>query len=553
MNLDQATIEKLRDQGKKSLFFFARAILGFKDLDPLIHLPICRELEAYEENTRLSVELPRTWFKSTLVSIAYAIWRAIQDPNIRILIAQNTHDNACKKLQAIASIFEKCDLFKLLYPEILPTKNCRWGSNCREVNRSAAHPEGTFEAAGVGTAAVSRHYDLIIEDDTISPKKDDMTGVIQQPTQMDMEKAIGWHGLCHPMLLHPTKSQIVIVGTRWAERDLLGFIYENFKEYKNIRRTAIEDENGDAAGDVSLDEDQTKIIIDGPGKITWPGRFNSEALAELFKTEGPYMFACLYLGRPTAAINQVFNRKWIKYYTNHMRGCFACTSVDLASAEKEESSDPDYNVIMTTAIEPKSGRIFVLEYTRERMSPSDVIDVIFRHYHRYHSVKFLIEAIGYQRTLVHWLKQRQRKENVQFYIEEIRSHKQSKIDRIRGLQPYFSAGQIAIKREMITLEQELLAFPKGAHDDVIDALSMQKAFWIEQMDFSQLVAPEKEYDPFSGNTIINELTSRFTDVKQYPFDGGNMEDRWLEEIANAELRKRILDSIETGRADALCA
>ena len=356
--MDQETIQELRDKGRESLFFLARAILGFSDLDPEIHKPICRELEQFTVNTRMSVELPRTWFKSTLVSISYAIWRAINDPNIRILIAQNTHGNACKKLRAIAAIFEKNKLFQLLYPEILPDKNCRWSSESLELNRTAAHPEGTFEAAGVGTAAVSRHYDLIIEDDTISPKKDDMTGIVQQPTRADIEKAIGWHGLCHPMLLHPTKSQIVIVGTRWAERDLLGYIYDKFHEYKSIRRTAIEDENGEACG---LSEDG---VIESNGKLTWPARFDMEALLELLKTEGPYMFACLYLGKPTAAINQIFRRDWIQYSDSFPRGCYACTSVDLASAEAEESSDPDFNVILTTAIEPKSGKIYVLEMGR---------------------------------------------------------------------------------------------------------------------------------------------------------------------------------------------
>jgi predicted phage terminase large subunit-like protein len=553
MELDQATIEELRKKGRESLFFLSRAILSFSDFDPKIHLPICRELENHEINTRMSVELPRTWFKSTLVSISYAIWRVINDPNIRILIAQNIHSNACKKLSAIAAIFEKNALFKVLYPEILPNKNCRWSSDCLEVNRSAAHPEGTFEAAGVGTSTTSRHYDLIIEDDTISPKKDDMTGIIQQPTKMDMEKAIGWHGLCHPMLLHPSKSQIVIVGTRWAERDLLGFVYENFPEYKNIKRTAIEDPDGNAFGDAVLNAERDELIIKSPGKVTWPERFNSHVLAELFKTEGPYMFACLYLGMPTAAINQVFKREWITYFENHKKGSFACTSVDLASAEKEESSDPDFNVVMTTAIEPESGRIYVLEYTRERMSPSDVIDTIFRHYHRYHPIKVLVEAIGYQRTLVHWLRQRQQKTNTQFYVEEIKGHKQSKVDRIRGLQPFFSASQIAIRAGMSMLEHELLAFPKGQHDDLIDALAMQIAFWVEQMDFSRMTEEEKEPEPHSGIAVIKELIGRFSDVKMHPFDGGNMEDRYLEDITSPELRKRIRESIEQSRMDAIVA
>lgn len=541
MNMDQDTIKELRDKGRSSLFFLARAILGFSDLDPDIHKPICRELENFKINTRISVELPRTWFKSSLVSIAYSIFRAINDPNIRIAIAQNTHGNACKKLRAIAAIFEKNKLFQLLYPEILPDKNCRWSSESLELNRTAAHPEGTFEAMGVGTAAVSRHYDLIIEDDTISPKKDDMTGIVQQPTRADIEKAIGWHGLCHPMLLHPTKSQIVVVGTRWAERDLLGYIYEKFPEYKSIRRTAIEDDDGNACG---LSADGT---IEGNGHLTWPKRFDIEALLELLKTEGPYMFACLYLGKPTAAINQIFNRDWMLYYTNLARGCYACTSVDLASAEKEETSDPDYNVILTTAIEPKSGKIYILEYTRERMDPGKVIDEIFRHYYKYHPIKLLVEGIGYQRTLCHWILQRQKSTNTMFAVDIIKGHKASKVDRIRGLQPLFSSSQIFMKMGMIILEQELLAFPKGAHDDVIDTLSMQQEFWAEMREFTKSITPKKIADPFKGDTIINELLGKFSSIHTYPYDGGNMDDRYLAKITSTSLRHRIRNNLEDRR------
>lgn len=534
--IDPETLEKLRVKGKESLFFFARAILGFSDLDEIIHKPICRELEKFEENTRLTIEFPRTWFKSTLGSISYSIWRAINNPNIRILIVQNSYDNACKKLAAIKSIFEKNKLFQALYPEILPTKLSRWSSQCLEVNRSQAHPEGTFEAAGIGTATTSRHYDIIIEDDTISPKKDDMTGIVQQPTQMDIEKAIGWHSVCHPMLLHPTKSQIVIIGTRWAERDLLGYIYEKFPEYKNLRRTACE-------------KDGVPCTLDEGGKPTWPERFSEKALREIERQEGPYMFACLYLGKPTAAINQVFRRDWICYFENHARNSYACTSVDLASADKEESSDPDFNVILTTAIEPKSGKIYVLDYRRERMSPGEVIEEIIAHHKRHNPVKIKVEAIGYQRTLVHWLKQKVRAQNIMMLIEAITGHKQSKVDRIRGLQPYFANKQIYIRTWMTELEQELLAFPKGAHDDVIDTLSMQMDFWLEMMDFSKLAEPEKPIDQFSGAEIIKELRGRYIDINEYPNDMGNLRDAYLDNIQSPILRDDILQYDERLRLE----
>ena len=539
MELDQATIQKLREKGKESLFFLAKAILGFHEMDRKIHKPICDELQQFKLNTRVTVELPRTWFKSTMVSISYSIWRAINDPNVRGLIAQNTYDNACKKLSAIKDIFEKNQLFRALYPEILPTKQCRWSAECLEVSRTRAHPEGTFEAAGVGTATTSRHYDFIIEDDTISPKKDDMTGIIQQPTKLDMEKAIGWHNLCHPMLLHPKQSQVIIVGTRWAENDLLGFVYEKYPNYKNFRMVACE-------------RDGEPCTLEEGGMPTWPERFDEETLRELARVEGPYMFACLYLGKPTAAINQVFKRNWIQYYERTPKEIFACTSVDLASAEKEESSDPDYNVILTTTIEPKSGRIYVIDYKRARMSPGDVINEIFMHYQRHKPVKVIVEGIGYQRTLAHWIKQRQKKQNVMFSVDVEKGHKQSKVDRIRGLQPYFADGLVAIRPWMSELEQELLAFPKGAHDDVIDALAMQMAFWAEMKELVLLEEPEEEVDPFSGSAVIDELTNRFDYIERYPFDGGILDDYYLMENVKSEvLRRRIRDRMEERRMEEL--
>lgn len=544
MELNQESLAKLRQKGKESLFFFAKAILGFHELDPIVHRPVCQMMSNHQKNKRVIVVLPRTWFKSTLASIAYPIWRAINDPNIRILIAQNSYDNACKKLKAIAGVFEKNQLFKALYPEILPDKNCKWSNECLEVRRSASHPEGTFEAVGVGTTVISRHYDLIIEDDTIAPKKDDMSGIVQQPTQLDIEKAIGWHGLSHPLQLHPTESQIMIVGTRWAERDLIGYVMDKFPEYVVITRAISEDEKG------------IPCPLDAGGKIVWD-RFNEQVYHELERVEGPYMFACLYLNRPTAAINQTFKRDWIQYYDKKPKECYACTSVDLASAEKTETSDPDYNVVLTTGIEPRSGRIFVIEYTRKRMSPSEVIDTIFAHYHRHSPMKIIIEAIGYQRTLIHWLKRRQLKQNISFYVEELKSLKGSKADRILGLQPYFANMLVALRTGMSELEHELLGWSptgKGGHDDIVDALSMHRKFWVDMIDMSKAAEPVKRKNPLQGGCILDELTSRFKNAIMFPFDMGNNDDVYLnDEIGQESLRERIRDQMELSRRNAAYA
>ena len=72
------------------------------------------------------------------------------------------------------------------------------------------------------------------------------------------------------------------------------------------------------------------------------------------------------------------------------------------------------------------------------------------------------------------------------------------------------------------------------------------------MDLEKLAKPEKAFDPLNGGSIVEELTGRFTQGMQYPFDGGNMDDYYLNNIIGTEdLRDRIRERMESSRAEAL--
>ncbi|GAF67648.1 unnamed protein product, partial [marine sediment metagenome] len=80
-----------------------------------VHLPLCNFLQVPYPKKKL-VELPRSFLKTTIASEYYPIWRSINNPSIRVLITQNTFDNAAKRVYGIRSIFEKHELFRALYP-----------------------------------------------------------------------------------------------------------------------------------------------------------------------------------------------------------------------------------------------------------------------------------------------------------------------------------------------------------------------------------------------------------------------------------------------------
>jgi predicted phage terminase large subunit-like protein len=478
----------LAQQGKDNFFFFARAILGFDKLCEKIHLPLCETLQD-EVNRRVMIILPRDWFKTTIGSIAYPVWRAVRDPNVRILIVQNTFTNACSRLHAIGELFKKCALLRACYPELLPDRDCVWKNEAKCLKRTGAYSEPTFSAAGTGTQVTGRHFDLIIEDDTVAPDKDNISGVLQQPTEAEIEKAIGWHRLAHPLLIHPLESQIVVIGTRWVEGDLLQWIEENEPDYNIVSRAAQEDEHGNS------DEEGTPV---------WPERYNMAVIRQLRNALGPYMYSALFLNNPTSPALQVFRRDWITEFSGELpTQLIYATAVDPAGFESDSTTDPDYNVILTIGVDCDKGIVYVVYYDRERMNPGQVINKIFDHQHAYSPIKIVIESNAYQNTLRYWVQQRQKHENTYFMIEPIKSIR-SKDERIRGLQPFFAGRKIRLRADMAALQTELTTYPRGKHDDVIDALSMLLPFITSCFRKAKITYKQKA-NPHSAFQIITEM------------------------------------------------
>lgn len=455
-------IENIARKGKESFFFFTRAILGYDKLTKRIHRPLCQHLQD-SESRRKVVILPRDWFKSTIATIAYPLWLAVKNPNIRVLIVQNTFVNSCKKLAAIREQVNNNSLFRVCYPEVLPRKSDVNKTEALCLNREKPHPESTFECAGTSTEVTSRHFDLIIEDDTVAPEFDHMTGSLMQPSQAQIEKCIGWHRLAVPLLVEPAESQILVVGTRWVERDLLGHILTEEPQYDVYQRSCREDAEGN-----SSKEGELTWATDDNGKE----KFSQRILDEIESALGPYMFAALYLNNPTSAKNQLFKPEWILYYDQipNMSHLITLTSIDLATGDASVS-DPDYNVIITLGYHTQTNNIYVLEYIRHRADPTTMINDIFKTRRKWKPEKILIESVAYQRVLSHFIVEKQKQLGEYFEFTQIKGRSASKGDRIKGMQPFFATNRMFLGTHMVELESELKGFPYAAHDDIIDPMS----------------------------------------------------------------------------------
>jgi predicted phage terminase large subunit-like protein len=207
-----------------------------------------------------------------------------------------------------------------------------------------------------------------------------------------------------------------------------------------------------------------------------------------------------------SSADMTFKESSFRFYQTEPANLYIWSSVDLAGDPSvTKGKDPDYNVVCTCGKNLKTGEIYVLHYDRFRGNPSDLIDKMFEHHRLYHPVLFRVESVGYQNTLAHWIKIRQKKDGVFFTIDCITHGKRSKATRILGLQPFFHDKRVYLKPWMRELQHELLTFPLGKHDDVIDALAMQTEFW--KTTRSEREDARETSDPNSVEAVMEDLRS----------------------------------------------
>jgi len=488
LTVDDKKLKAARELIIKNFSLFCQSLMSPEWFDEKFHTELCNFMQ--NSKPKKLIILPRTHLKTTVCATLYALWRATQNPNIRILQVSNTTPNAEKTVRAIRSIVESNKVYQVLFPECVPNfGKVRWSDRCACLNRKEDYPEGTFESAGVGANIIRRHFNIIIEDDTVAPKKDDLTGEECMPSRDDIEQAIGFHRLTTPLLINEN-DEVIVIGTRWASYDHINWILENEK-FDVYNRPAI-DEKG----------------------MSLYRRFSIERLEAIRMAMGTYLFSSLYLNQPLAKEQMVFNPDWIRYYEenelpNEGNGVVTHDPADPPTNRKSQ----DYSAIVSCKHTNKG--VFVRRYMRDRVSDRQAIDTAIDYAVQDGALKIRVEIDRYAHLQFAY-RERMRQRNVYFILEAVKTHGKQKEGRIRQrLQPMFENGVIFLKRGMKELENELYQFPNGAHDDLIDALAWQ----IEGVHPTEFKPPQvtirRRLPTFEE--MLQTLYSRQSRSK-YPFD-----------------------------------
>ena len=478
MHLEDLRLQ-LAELGKKNLFFLCKAILGYDRLSSTLHREVCWAIEHQDFSKRLII-IPRGHYKSTIATKGRSIQKLVKDPNERILITSATATNAQRFLRHIKAHFEHNSIFRWVYPEILPefTKTT-WSNTEIIVNRTKSFPEPSIDTAGVGTALTGRHYTTIIKDDIVDDKNTNTPELIKD--------TIEWDASTVPLFDDPEdpSNEEIVIGTPWHKADVYS-IKRNDPDYAVYIRHALENKNGqpDYANGLPI----------------FPERFPREKIEKIrSRLQNDELFFCQYMCDPRGGDSSDFQREHIQFYETIPSNISIFITLDPGSIRP---TDGDFTAFLVCGVDIQNN-IYVLYRIRDRMNPRQIIDTMFDLYQQFPETQSIgIETVAYQKSLVFYAREEMGRRNVFLPLVELKTDtSKTKAMRIRALIPRFSNKSIFLRPYMTDLIDELLDFPKGRHDDLIDALAYQ----LQLIQTPNALVERELSNPFSMQAILEEL------------------------------------------------
>jgi predicted phage terminase large subunit-like protein len=454
---------------RTDLYFLLRYGLQRKDCHSRWVYERCQEVQSDPDGY---LDLwAREHYKSTIITYAKTIQDILIDPEVTIGIFSHTRPIAKAFLRQIKQEFERNELLKAWFPDVLyanPHKESpKWSEDEGIVVKRSSNPkEATVEAWGVVDGQpTSKHFAVLVYDDIVTKES-----------------------VSTPEMMKKTTDSLALsynLGAIGGRRRFIGTRYH----YNDSYRTLLE--RGTAKARLYPATKDGKVEGE-------PVFLTRTQLAEKRGDMGPYVFACQMLQDPKADETQGFKEEWLNYATANWRALNRYILIDPASAKKKTS---DYTAGWVVGL-GEDGNIYVLDMVRDRLSLTQRADLLFAWHRRWQPLAVGYEKYGKDADIEH-IQDRMDRENYRFIVTEL-GGAMPKVDRIRRLIPWFEKGRVFLMPQLMKTDyegnrvdltrafkdDEYLAFPVAAHDDMLDSLARildedMPVIWPRSYDYAE--------------------------------------------------------------------
>lgn len=242
--------------------------------------------------------------------------------------------------------------------------------------------------------------------------------------------------------------------------------------------------------------------IRSDGSLLFPERLTKEFLEQARRTMGSYLFANQYQNEVIPEDEKVFKPEWLRYWKEIPSNTYRFGFIDPAIGQKEHH---DYTGVVVVDVDV-NGFWYVRLAHRYRLTPTEIIAKMFDLQREFKLKALGVEVVAYQEALLYMLDTEMKRRQMILPVKGITRKSVSKETRILGLVPRFEWNRILLAPGLLALEDELASFPRGAHDDVLDALaSLEELVFVPQKESTELKKPHSPSDPNYERWLIQQM------------------------------------------------
>lgn len=451
-----------------------RQMLRLINADPNFTLSRFGEYSLATENPKHNLKLgllPRYHGKTRVGTVAYCMWRLLNNPNERILIISQTWDNARDMLMMIKDLYVKIRESQhnenaYIYCLMGDWVGSVWNEDRIIVKtRTKLGTDPSIATAGIDKEITSKHFDVIICDDLVGAQN------ITTPDQIEKTKR-AYSKLTEVGDIQKDKVSLQIIwGTIWDFNDLhCQILSKEIRQQYDILKLACWDENHNPL---------------------FPEKFPREELENIKRKKlssgyGDEWYS-QYENDPNPSEYALFKQDSIQWYDEPPKNLSIVICVDPALSEKSYSC---YTAIVPVGIDNDGyGRRYVLPYLRfKEKDPTKVCMKIIEACLQYRA-KLL--SVGVEEgTLYNTLEPTLMRLADWLPLVPLKINNEDKTFRIvQGLQPFVASKRIYLQRNMTDLIDQMIKFPKASGErDLIDAT----AYHIQLVPYDPARPPEEE-------------------------------------------------------------
>lgn len=304
---------------------------------------------------------------------------------------------------------------------------------------------GGMLTVGVGGSMTGHGGNLLIVDDPHKNWEEAMSPTMRQ-------KVIDWFNSTFYTRAEPNAS-IIVVQTRWHERDLSGYLLEEHEDNWELLRLPALSEDGDPLGRAL-------------GEPLCPERYTQTALHEIKKAVGSHIFEGLYQQRPSPLAGNMVKRDWFRRWSTLPDGITEwIQSWDLTFKKTGTS------FVVGQVWGRKGGQFYLVDQCRDRLSFPETLRKIATMSNRWPQAKEkLVEEAANGPAVISTLS-----DTVPGIIGV--RHSSSKEARLAAVSGFVEAGNVWIPDQSVAswaddFVEEVVNFPNAANDDQVDAMTM---------------------------------------------------------------------------------